>query len=57
MFLNECGLKGSGIISTYHARRVAPLMACMLSLYWMALSVLLEGTVLAEGAFPNAKIT
>jgi hypothetical protein len=56
MFLKEHGLKGSGIIGAYHARRVAPLMACTLPLYQMAPDAPLEGTVLAEGALPNAKI-
>ena len=31
--LKERGVKGSGIIGTYHARRVAPLMARTLPLY------------------------
>jgi hypothetical protein len=30
--LKEGGVEGSGIIGAYHARRVAPLMACMLSM-------------------------
>jgi hypothetical protein len=33
VFLKEHGLKGSGVIGAYHARRVAPLMARMLLLY------------------------
>jgi hypothetical protein len=55
LFLKEHGLKGSGVIGTYHVRRVAPLV-CVLPLYWMAPSVPLEGTVLAEEALPNAEI-
>jgi hypothetical protein len=35
--LKERGVKGSGIISTYHAWRVASLMSRMLPLYLMAL--------------------
>jgi hypothetical protein len=49
--LKESGLKGSGVIGAYHARRVVPL-----PLHLMAPGVSLEGTVLTEGALPNTKI-
>ena len=35
-FLKDHGLRGVGVIRVYHARRVAPLMACVLPLYRMA---------------------
>ena len=54
--LKERGMKGSGIISPYHMRRVAPLMSRVLPLYLMAPRASLEGTMLAEGApFPPPK--
>jgi hypothetical protein len=56
MFLKEHGLKGSGVIDAYHARRVAPLMARTLPLYRMVPGPPLEGTMLAEGALPSAEI-
>jgi hypothetical protein len=56
VFLKESGLKGSCVISTYHAMRVAPLMARTLPMYQMAPGTSLEGTMLAKGALPNAKI-
>jgi hypothetical protein len=49
--LKESGLKGSGVIGAYHARRVVPL-----PLHLMALGVSLEGTMLTEGALPNTEI-
>ena len=54
--LKENGLKGSGIIGAYHARRVAPLMTPALPLYVMAPEALFDGTALAEGTLPNSKI-
>jgi hypothetical protein len=56
VFLKERGLKGSCVIDTYHAMRVAPLMARTLPMYRMAPGTSLEGTMLAKGALPNAKI-
>ena len=35
VFLKTHGLCGAGVIGGYHARRVAPLMARILSLYGM----------------------
>ena len=32
-FLRSHGLRGANVIRAYHARRVAPLMACALPLY------------------------
>ena len=55
--LKENGLKGSGIIGAYHARRVAPLMMRALPLYAMAPEASFDGTALAEGTFPNSEIT
>ena len=46
---------GSGIIGTYHTRRVALLMSHALPLYLMALGASLEGTALTEGALPPPK--
>jgi len=54
--LKESGLKGSGIIRAYHARRVAPLMMRALPLYVMAPEASFDGTTLAEGALSNSKI-
>jgi len=42
------GMKGSGIIGAYHARRVAPLMARALPLYRMVPGESFEGTVLVD---------
>jgi len=55
--LKENGLKGSGVIRAYHARRVAPLMMRALPLYAMAPEASFDGTVLAKGALPNSEIT
>ena len=49
-------MKGSGIIDAYHARRVAPLMARVLSLYQMVLGASIEGTVLADKALPPSEV-
>ena len=37
VFLKTHGLPGAGVIRGYHARRVAPLMVCVLPLYGMTL--------------------
>lgn len=42
-------LCGTGIVGTYHVRRVAPLMARALPLYEMKPDAPLDGTVLAQG--------
>ena len=49
-------MKGSGIISAYHARRVAPLMARALPLQRMVPGVLFEGTVLIDEALPPFEV-
>ena len=54
--LKENGLKGSGIIGAYHARRVALLMTHVLPLYAMASEASFDGTALIEGALPNSEI-
>jgi len=50
------GMKGSGIIGAYHARRVAPLMARALPLYRMVPGESFEGTVLADEAFAPSEV-
>jgi len=55
--LKKNGLKGSGGIRAYHARRVAPLMMHVLLLYVMAPEASFDGTALAEGTLPNSKFT
>ena len=47
--LKENGLKGSGVIRAYHARRVAPLVTRALPLYVMAPEASFDGTVVTEG--------
>ena len=54
--LKENGLKGSGVIGAYHARRVTPLMTRALPLYVMAPEASFDGTALAEGMLPNSEI-
>ena len=54
--LKDRGVKGSGIIGTYHARRVAPLMARVLPLHQMVPGASLEGTVLVDKALPPSKV-
>ena len=54
--LKENGLKGSGVIGAYHARRVVPLMTRALPLYAMAPEASFDGTTHAEGTLPNSKI-
>ena len=53
--LKERGMKGSGIIGTYHTWRVAPLMSHTLPLYLMAPKALPEGTMLTDEALPPPK--
>ena len=54
--LKERGMKGSGIISAYHMRRVAPLMSRALPLYLMAPRVSLDGTALTDGALSPSEV-
>ena len=54
--LKENGWKGSGIIRTYHARKVAPLMMRMLPLYTVAPEASFDRMELAEGVLPNSEI-
>ena len=54
--LKERGVKGSGIIGTYHKRRVAPLMRRALRLHTMAPEVSLDRTPLVEGALSPSKV-
>ena len=54
--LKDRGVKGSGIIGAYHARRVAPLMARALPLHQMVLGASLEGTVLVDEALPPSEV-
>ena len=54
--LKENGLKGSGVIRAYHARRVVPLMTHTLPLYAMAPEASFDGTTLTEGKLPNSEI-
>jgi len=56
-FLKEKGLKGSGIIGAYHARRVAPLMRRTLPLYAMAPGASFDGTALAEEPLSPSEVT
>jgi len=50
------GVKGSGIIGAYHARRVAPLMARVLPLHRMTPGMSFEGTVLVDEALPYSEV-
>ena len=54
--LKARGVKGSEIIGAYHARRVAPLMACALPLYRMVPGESFEGTVLVDEALSLTKV-
>ena len=56
-FLKTHGLCGANIIEGYHARRVAPLMACVLPLYGMTPKAQLIGTTLAQGLLRDNKVT
>jgi len=55
-FLKTHGLRRSDVIRRYHARRVAPLMACVLPLYGMTPSALLVGTTLAQGLLHDSEV-
>ena len=50
------GVKGTGIIGAYHARRVAPLMARVLPLHRMMPGISFEGTVLVDEALPYSEV-
>ena len=50
--LKERGMKGLGIISAYHMRRVAPLMVRALPLHQMVPRASLEGPALVDEALP-----
>ena len=52
--LKEHGLKVSGIIGDYHARRVVPLMRRALLLYAMAPKASFDGMALAKGALSHS---
>ena len=54
--LKNRGMKGSGIIGAYHARRVAPLMARVLPLYQMVPEASFEGTSLADEVLPPSEV-
>ena len=54
--LKERGVKGTGIIGAYHARRVAPLMMRTLPLHWMMLGMSFKGTVLVDEALPFLEV-
>ena len=54
--LKERGVKGTGIISAYHARRVVPLMMRMLPLHRMMPGISFEGTVLVDEALPFSEV-
>ena len=55
--LKESGLKRSGVIGAFHARRVASLMTRTLPLYMMAPEASFNGTTLAEGVLPHSEVT
>ena len=50
------GMKGSGIIGAYHARRVAPLMTRVLPLYRMVHGESFEGTMLVDEALAPSEV-
>ena len=54
--LKDRGVKGTGIIGAYHARRVAPLMARVLPLHRMMPGMSFEGTVLVDEALPYSEV-
>ena len=54
--LKERGVKGTGIIGAYHARRVAPLMMRTLPLHRMMPGISFEGTVLVDEALPFSEV-
>jgi len=55
-FLKTHGLHGASVIGGYHARRVAPLMACVLPLYGMMPDAQLVGTMLTQGLLHDSKV-
>ena len=54
--LKEWGIKGTGIIGAYHARRVAPLMMRTLPLHRMMPEISFEGKVLVDEALPFSEV-
>ena len=54
--LKDRGIKGTGIIGTYHARRVAPLMARVHPLHRMMPGMSFEGMVLVDEALPFLEV-
>ena len=56
-FLNTHGLRGSSVIGGYQVRRVASLMARVLSLYGMTPGVQLIRTTLAQGLLHDSEVT
>ena len=54
--LKDRGVKGSGIIGAYHARRVVPLMARVLPLHQMVPGAPFEGTALVNEALPPSEV-
>ena len=57
VFLKNHGLRGANVIGGYHARRVAPLMLCVLPLYGIMLGVQLIETMLAQGLLYDSEAT
>lgn len=55
--LREHGLRGSGVISAYHGRRAAPLMARVFPLHKMVPVLPLEGTVMSKEPLACSEIT
>ena len=49
-------MKGSGIISAYHAQTLVPLMRRALPLHMMAPGASLDGTALADGALSPSEV-
>ena len=54
--LKERGVKGSGIISAYHTRRVAPLMSRVLPLYLMVPGASPKGMALTDKALTPTEV-
>jgi len=54
--LKERGVKGSGIIGTYHMQRVAPLMSRVLPLYLIAPRASLDGMALVDEVLPPFEV-
>ena len=55
-FLKTHGLHGAGVISWYHARRVAPLMVRVLPLYEMTPDAQLIRTMLSQGLLCDSEV-